>query len=81
MKKVKIYSFEICPYCIQAKLLLDNLKVPYEEIILNKEQLSELSQKTKMMTVPQIFIEDELIGGFDDLNQLNNIGQFLPKLK
>ncbi len=65
--KAKVYSFEVCPYCSKAKSLLENKEIEFEEIVIDRSQIKELMKKTKMMTVPQIFLDDELIGGYDDL--------------
>ncbi|MDD3437745.1 MAG: glutaredoxin 3 [Candidatus Gastranaerophilales bacterium] len=73
MKKVKIYTTSTCPYCIKAKKLLEYKKIPYEEISLNENyeaNMATLSQKTGFETVPQIFIDEEFIGGCDDLYEL-----------
>ncbi len=65
--KALVYSFETCPYCDMAKQLLKNKGIEFEEQVIDRSQVKELMKKTKMMTVPQIFIDDELIGGYDDL--------------
>ncbi len=80
MQKVKIYSLEVCPYCEQAKLLLKGNNVEFEEIVLNREELAELSAKTKLMTAPQIFFGDQLIGGFTDLAKLTSEGNLFTTL-
>ena len=73
MIKVKIYSKTTCPACVMAKDLLDKKGVKYEEIILDNKptETQELMSKTGMRTVPQIFINDELIGGCSDLMELD----------
>ncbi len=71
MTKIKIYTKTLCPFCIKAKLILKSLGKEFEEITLKTdEEILELSSKTGMMTVPQIFINDKLIGGCDDLEKL-----------
>ncbi len=72
MKNIVIYSTPSCPYCNMAKQLLSSLDLEYKEIDLsaNPEELEKLIEKTKMQTVPQIFINEKFIGGFDDLNKL-----------
>ncbi|MDD3594626.1 MAG: glutaredoxin 3 [Candidatus Gastranaerophilales bacterium] len=73
MKKVKIYTTSTCPYCIKAKKLLDYKNIPYEEININDNYdtaMSALSKTTGYETVPQIFINEEFIGGCDDLYTL-----------
>ena len=83
MAKVIIYSKTYCPYCDRAKNLFDSKGVKYEEHNLeNKpDELKALMEKTGMRTVPQIFINDELIGGFDDLNALDKAGKLDDLLK
>lgn len=76
---VKVYSTPICPYCTNAKQLLKNKGVEYEEISMydiSSDERRALMQKTNnYRTVPQIFIADNFIGGFDELNQLNQQGK------
>ncbi len=69
MKKVVIYTKETCSYCVWAKNLLKEKGLTYTEIRIDQDE----SEREKMialsgrMTVPQIFIEDQSIGGYDDL--------------
>lgn len=79
MKKIKLYCFEICPFCENAKNLLTSLGYNYEVQIVTRNEVQELSKKTKMLTVPQIFIDDELIGGFSELTEYVKDGN-LPKI-
>jgi len=81
MKTVKVYTKDFCPYCTRAKALLDHKKVPYEEIdITNSPDVAaELFTKSGFRTVPQIFIGDQCIGGFDNMNDLDRKGE-LDKL-
>lgn len=76
---VVLYTKSTCPYCINAKKLLESKGVAYEEILfpsLNDDEKEALSQKTNgYRTVPQIFINDTFIGGFDQLNKLNQEGK------
>lgn len=65
--KALVYSFETCPYCVAAKQLLTERGIEYEEKVIDRSQIKELMKETKMMTVPQIFIDGVLIGGYDDL--------------
>lgn len=75
--KVIIYSKANCPYCDWAKQLLDNKKVTYQEIRidLNEEQRAIMERLSGRRTVPQIFINDQPIGGFDDLSALEKAGK------
>jgi glutaredoxin 3 len=60
-----------------AKSLLTNKGIEFEEIYLGNdvEKMMELAKKTGMKTVPQIFIGDQLIGGYDDLKSMNDSGK------
>lgn len=77
MANVKIYSKTYCPYCDRAKTLLKNKGVNYEEVMLDDkdEEFAKLKQKTGLMTVPQIFIGDKLVGGYTDLQALEREGK------
>ncbi|EPF70114.1 glutaredoxin 3 [Acinetobacter rudis] len=75
---VKVYSTSVCPYCVRAKQLLERKGIAYTEINLSNEAPEvrvELMEKTRHRTVPQIFINDEFIGGFDQLYQLDREGK------
>ena len=82
MQKVTIYTTTYCGYCRHAKTLLGQLKIPYQEIDVEgddakREWLVEVTGRT---TVPQIFIGDEAIGGFTDLQALHKGGELMAKL-
>lgn len=84
MKKVVIYTTDYCPYCVRAKRLLDLKKVSYEEIDVthNQAMRDEMMKKAEgRRTVPQIFIDDEPIGGCDDLHALEASGKLNFLLK
>ncbi len=83
MKKVFVYSTSVCPYCVQAKRLLESEGVPYEEIRLDNDPKGreELEKLTQRRTVPQIFIGDKHVGGFDDLRTLHTNGELNDWLK
>lgn len=83
MAKVEIYTKDYCPYCTKAKLLLDSLGVDYAEydISLDNSKMAELQKRRPgVHTVPQIFIDDEGIGGCDDMYALHDAGNLKPKL-
>ncbi len=67
--KIIIYTLPTCPYCIKAKLFLDQKNIPYTEIIVNNQIKKQLIKKNGQKTVPQIFINDQFIGGYNDLRQ------------
>ena len=69
MKKVVIYSTRICPYCVRAKNFFTKKDIPYEDIMIdqNPEEIKIMMERSKRQSVPQIFIGDYHVGGFDDL--------------
>jgi len=85
MTKIKIYSKEICPYCDQAKSLLKRKGYnEFEEIDIMQDDNREkmIKESGGRMTVPQIFINNIHVGGFDDLYQLEQekkLDQLLKK--
>jgi len=83
MAKVEIYTTQYCPYCLRAKQLLQQKGVSYVEINLQDkpDELVALKARTGMRTVPQIFINDKLIGGFTELLGLETSHQLDALLK
>ncbi len=80
--KVIMYATRFCPYCMRARRLLKNKGVEFEEIRVGSgnelwQKMEELSGRD---TVPQIFINDESVGGYDDIVALNQIGELDSKL-
>lgn len=69
MKTVLIYTSEICPYCTVAKQLLKDKGLSYTEIRVDLDEKAReiMIERSGRRTVPQIFIDDEHIGGCDDL--------------
>ncbi|QQR83057.1 glutaredoxin 3 [Candidatus Peregrinibacteria bacterium] len=80
--KLTIYTKDYCPYCDAAKNLLKSIGAEYKEIDITHtpKVMQELVQKSGMMTVPQIFVDDECLGGFDDINALHQAGKLKTKL-
>jgi len=77
MAKVVMYSTGVCPYCIQAERLLKAKGVAEIDKIrvdLQPEQRAEMMAKTGRRTVPQIYIGETHVGGFDDLSALDRAG-------
>ena len=75
---VVIYSTNTCPYCVRAKQLLSRKDLKFTEINLSTEPeyvRTDLMAKTNHRTVPQIFINHQFIGGFDDLYALDRSGE------
>jgi glutaredoxin 3 len=77
MSSITVYTTNACPYCMRAKALLDARGLPYEEVNLGRdpETRAELAQKTGMMTFPQILIDEQLVGGFDELSAADRSGR------
>jgi glutaredoxin 3 len=77
MAKVLMYSTGVCPYCIQAERLLKAKGVAEIDKIrvdLQPAQRAEMMAKTGRRTVPQIYIGDTHVGGYDDLSALEHAG-------
>ncbi len=75
--RVLMYSSAVCPYCTMAERLLKSKGVEQIEkvrIDLDPQQRDLMMQKTGRRTVPQIYIGDTHVGGFDDLNALDRAG-------
>lgn len=83
MAKVIMYSTAVCPYCQRAEMLLKQRGVKEIEKIridLDPAQRDQMIEKTGRRTVPQIFIGDRHVGGFDDLAALDRDGGLAPLL-
>lgn len=78
MAKVVIYTTQYCPYCVQAKRLLQNKGVAFEEIDVsrNSELRRMMTQRAGgRMTVPQIFVDERWIGDCDGIYALDRAGK------
>lgn len=77
MAKVVIYTTRTCPYCVRAKQLLRTKAVAFDDIDVGNapEIRAELINRTGQRTVPQIFINEQSIGGCDELFALERSGQ------
>lgn len=83
MAKVLMYSTAVCPYCIRAEQLLSRKGVTQIEKIrvdLQPELRVEMIERTGRRSVPQIYINDEHVGGYDDLAALDRAGKLSPLL-
>ena len=69
MKKITIYSTRSCPDCVRAKNFFDKKNIEYTEIMIVQDPslINEMIEKSGRQSVPQIFIGDYHVGGFDDL--------------
>ncbi len=84
MTAVRMYTTQICPYCIQAKALLKQRGVALIDEIridLNPTERQRMVELTGRRTVPQIFIGDTHVGGCDDLMALDRRGGLAPLLQ
>ncbi|OGT37359.1 MAG: glutaredoxin 3 [Gammaproteobacteria bacterium RIFCSPHIGHO2_12_FULL_38_14] len=83
MAKVVLYTKDHCPYCKMAKDLLSARHVTFEEIRidLDEKKRDEMIARSNKRTVPQIFINDQSVGGYDDLAQLAKSGKLDDLLK
>lgn len=78
MAKIVMYSTEVCPYCVRAEQLLKRKGVTVIEKIridLDPELRIAMVEKTGRRTVPQIFINERHVGGYDDLAELDQAGE------
>jgi glutaredoxin 3 len=77
MAKVVMYTTQYCPYCVQAKALLRHKGVAFVEIDVggNDELRHRMIEASGRRTVPQIFIDDNAIGGFEELRCLDERGE------
>jgi glutaredoxin 3 len=82
MARIEIYTTPFCGYCARAKSLLDRKGVAYEEmdVMMDDKKRSEMRQRAKRSTVPQIFINGQYIGGSDELADLEQAGKLDPLL-
>lgn len=83
MAKVLMYSTAVCPYCIRAEQLLQRKGVQEIEKIrvdLQPELRMAMMEKTGQRTVPQIYINGQHIGGYDDLASLDRAGKLAELL-
>jgi glutaredoxin 3 len=73
MSRVEIYSHPGCGYCHQAKRLLNDRSIPFEEWDISRDSrlVTDMVRRTGGRTLPQILINDKAIGGFDQLRQLD----------
>lgn len=77
MPNVQMYATAYCPYCIRARDLLTRKGVEFEEIRIDRDraQLKAMIARSRRNTVPQIFIDERHIGGYDDMARLDEAGE------
>lgn len=74
MKKVTVYTTQNCRYCEAAKKLLKERGIQFSEVKVNEDDdkaWADLYQRSGMRTVPQIYADEELVGGYEDLAKLD----------
>ena len=77
MPDIRMYSTRVCPYCIRAERLLNKKGVQVEKILIDNqpEEMTKMIEITGRRTVPQIFIGERHVGGYDDLVDLDLDGE------
>lgn len=83
MAKIRMYATGVCPFCTRAEMLLKSKGIVDIDIIrvdLDPQRRDEMMRKTGRRTVPQIYIGDIHVGGFDDLSGLERAGKLGPLL-
>ena len=81
--KVLMYTTGVCPYCLMAERLLASKGVQVDKVRVDLEPARrvEMMEKTGRRTVPQIYIGETHVGGYDDLAALDRAGKLDPLLK
>ena len=83
MARVSMYATGVCPYCVMAERLLRSKGVTVIDKIrvdLDPQRRNEMTERTGRRTVPQIYIGDHHVGGFDDIAALDREGKLEPLL-
>jgi len=82
MAKIEIYTTPWCGYCARAKALLEKKGAAFEETDVMEDAVkrSEMRERSRRTTVPQIFINGQHIGGSDELSALEQAGKLDPLL-
>ncbi|HLE00968.1 MAG TPA: glutaredoxin 3 [Bdellovibrionota bacterium] len=73
--KIEVYTTKTCPYCVRAKALLKSRGVAFQEIMIDPNddgQWDALERRSGMQTVPQIFVDGKILGGYTDLAALDD---------
>lgn len=79
MTEVTVYTTSTCPYCRSAKALLNSKNITFNEINVERDMKlrTEMMNKSGRRTVPQIFIGQHHVGGFDDMAKLDRDGKLM----
>lgn len=77
-----MYTTKWCPFCVMAKRLLANKGVSVEEVAVDTDPVrrAEMMERSGRRTVPQIFVDERHLGGFDDIAALEHKGELDPLL-
>lgn len=77
MKTADLYTWRFCPFCVNARKLLDEKGIEYQEhrIDNDEEKKRDLLEETGQDTVPYVFLDGKFIGGYDDLVELDRQGK------
>ncbi len=78
MAKIRMYSTAVCPFCLRAEMLLGSkgaTEIEKIRVDLDPRQREEMMNKTGRRTVPQIYIGDTHVGGFEELAALEHAGK------
>lgn len=80
---ITLYSTAICPYCVAAKNFLKSKGLQWQEVRIDTDpvQRERMQQRTRRTSVPQIFVGDTHVGGYDDMMALHRAGKFEPLLQ
>ncbi len=80
--KITMYGSEYCSYCMAARMLLKKKGVEYVELLVGNDPAlrEEMIRRSNRTSVPQIFIDDQAIGGFDELYELEVSGELDRRL-
>ena len=80
--EITIYSTLVCPYCVAAKNFLNSKGLAWNEVRIDLDPVErdKMMAKTKRTSVPQIFVGDVHVGGYDDMMAMHREGKFEPLL-
>jgi len=84
MPKIEVYSTAVCPYCVAAKNLLKSRGLEWTEVRIDTDAAQRdamLARSGGRRTVPQIFVNDQLVGGYDDLVAADRSGKLTQLLE
>ncbi len=82
MPDVIMYTTGMCPYCVRAKMLLQHKGVAWNELRIDADPalMREMMRRSGRRTVPQIFVGNQHVGGYDDMAELDSFGRLDPLL-